>query len=170
MGMFFAMDQDQKRRLPIPHADRLTTRHSQPRRSVPFSLISMSALTPEQLDRLQSLLDERERSLRSHLQRENDTRDQYLQVASEAPDPGDASFATLSIDLGNAAVGRDLSELRAIGAARRRIERGDYGDCAHCGYEIPYARLLAQPTAERCAPCQNNFERTHAEGGNRSSL
>lgn len=130
----------------------------------------MAALTDNQLDHLRHLLTEREAVLHAHLEQENAAKDEYVQVASEAPDPGDASFATLSIDLGNAAVGRDLAELRSIAAARRRIGRGQYGECAHCGYEIPYARLAAQPTAERCAPCQNVFERTHAEGAGRSSL
>ena len=132
--------------------------------------MSMDALTENQLDHLRHLLDQREAALRSHLQQESDAREEYVQVASEAPDPGDASFATLSIDLGNAAVGRDLAELRGIAGARRRIERGEYGECVLCGDEIPYARLTAQPTAERCAPCQHTFERTHAEGGSRSFL
>lgn len=130
----------------------------------------MAALTDNQLDHLRHLLSGRETALHAHLQQENAAKEEYAQVASETPDPGDASFATLSIDLGNAAVGRDLAELRSIAAARRRIERGEYGECVHCGYEIPYARLAAQPTAERCAPCQNVFERTHAEGPGRSSL
>lgn len=131
----------------------------------------MADLTQDQLDHLQRLLDEREGALRAHLQRENESKDDFVQVASEAPDPGDASFATLSIDLGNAAVGRDLAELRAIDFARRRIQRGDYGECSLCGYDIPYERLEAQPIAERCAPCQSTFERTHAgETGIRSSM
>ena len=130
----------------------------------------MAALEENQLAHLQRLLDEREQALRLQLQRGTETREEYLQVASEAPDSGDASFATLSIDLGNAAAGRDLAGLSRIAAARRRIERGGYGECNHCGYDIPYARLIAQPTAERCAPCQNNFERIHGEGGARSSF
>lgn len=134
------------------------------------TVFAMAALTKKQLDQLKQLLDEREQVLRSHLQRDTAAREKFVQVASEAPDSGDASFATLSMDLGNAAVERDLVELRHIASARCRIGRGDYGVCALCGYEIPYARLVAQPTAARCAPCQNNFERTHADGVSRSSL
>ena len=89
---------------------------------------------------------------------------------SSEPDPGDASFADLSVDLGNAAIGRDLTELRAVEGALARIKNGTYGECGECGYEIPYERLLAQPTAERCTACQGTFERTHAEHGRGATM
>ncbi|HEX7635037.1 MAG TPA: TraR/DksA C4-type zinc finger protein, partial [Noviherbaspirillum sp.] len=52
---------------------------------------------------------------------------------------------------------------RAIEAARIRMENGAYGDCASCETEIPYERLKVQPTAERCAPCQETYEKTHVD-------
>ena len=130
----------------------------------------MIKMTRTRLDHLQHLLDERERILQAHLQQEHAAREDFVQVASEAPDSGDSSFATLSIDLDNAAAGRDMAELRAIEAARQRMHSGDYGECIQCSCEIPFDRLLAQPTAVRCAPCQNNFERTHADTGSRASM
>jgi DnaK suppressor protein len=130
----------------------------------------MTKLTRIQFDHLQQMLSEREQALQSHLQREDAAREDFVQVASEVPDSGDSSFATLSIDLDNAAVSRDMTELRAIEATRQRMHRGEYGECVQCGCEIPYDRLLAQPTAVRCAPCQNIFERTHAETGIRTSM
>lgn len=130
----------------------------------------MPALTKIQLDHLQDLLDQRETMLRSHLQQENAEKDEFVQVASEVPDAGDSSFATLTMDLGNAAVGRDVGELRAIDSARKRIEQDEYGDCIQCGSEIPYERLIVQPTAARCAPCQGNYERTHGDTAGRTSL
>lgn len=123
----------------------------------------MAKLTKESLRDLQGLLDRREAVLRSDIQRETGMQDNYADIATQAPDPGDASFADLSVDLGNAAVTRDLMELRAIEAARMRMEHGIYGDCLECGYEIPLQRLLAQPTAERCAPCQEAYEKTHVD-------
>ena len=123
----------------------------------------MSNLTQEQLAHLKQLLDERAKELRADLYREVNERDDFLDVASEAPDPGDSSFANLSVDLGNAAVTRDIVELRAIEAARNRMENGTYGDCVNCETEIPYERLKVQPTAERCAPCQNMYEKTHGD-------
>ncbi len=130
----------------------------------------MPALTKTQLDHLHDLLDRREGVLRAHLQQENAEKDEFVQVASEVPDAGDSSFATLTMDLGNAAVGRDMGELRAIDAARQRMGRDEYGDCVGCGSEIPYERLIVQPTAARCAPCQGKYERTHGETAGRSSL
>jgi DnaK suppressor protein len=123
----------------------------------------MSTLTKEILKDLQGLLDQREAALRNDLRREVAVQDNYAEIASQAPDPGDASFADLSVDLGNAAVTRDLVELRAIDAARMRMQHGVYGECIECGYDIPRERLLAQPTAERCAPCQEAYEKTHVD-------
>ena len=123
----------------------------------------MGNLTDEKLHRLQNLLREREQILRSDIAREAGIRDDYADVASPIPDAGDASFADLSVDLGNAAVARDLGELRAIEATRIRMEQDTYGECADCGFDIPYERLEAQPTAERCAPCQEAYEKTHVD-------
>lgn len=123
----------------------------------------MAHLTEEQLAHLKQLLDEREKVLRADLQREVGEKDDYVDVATEAPDPGDSSFANLSVDLGNAAVTRDITELRKIEAARQRMENGTYGECVECETEIPYGRLEVQPTAERCAPCQEMYEKTHVD-------
>ncbi|HEX2530441.1 MAG TPA: TraR/DksA family transcriptional regulator [Burkholderiaceae bacterium] len=123
----------------------------------------MENLTKKQLDHLEDLLNQREAALRSDIHREVGIQDEYAQVASEAPDPGDAAFADLSVDLGNAAVTRDLIELRAIASARKRIDKGTYGECIECGYAIPYERMQAHPTAERCAPCQDVYEKTHMD-------
>lgn len=123
----------------------------------------MEYLTREQLAHLQQLLNDRERALRADMQREIAQKDDFRDVASEAPDSGDSSFASLSLDLENAAVSRDVAELRAIEGARARMENGTYGICVECETEIPYERLLVQPTAERCLPDQDMYEKTHAD-------
>jgi RNA polymerase-binding protein DksA len=123
----------------------------------------MANLTQEQIAHLKQLLNERERALRADMQREVEQKADYRDVASEAPDPGDSSFASLEVDLENASVTRDLTELRKIEAARTRMENGTYGECIQCETEIPYERLLVQPTAERCAPCQDMYEKTHGD-------
>ncbi len=124
----------------------------------------MEQLNEQQKSNLSKALSERESALREEIRREVIAQDNYVQLASEVPDPGDQSFANLSVDLGNAAVTRDVNELRAVELARRRLERGAYGECVACGYPIPFERLQAMPTAERCAPCQENYELTHHEG------
>jgi RNA polymerase-binding protein DksA len=123
----------------------------------------MTNLTQEQLSQVEQLLNERERVLRVDMHREVEQKEDFRDVASEAPDPGDSSFASLEVDLENAAVTRDITELRKIEAARGRIHNGTYGECVECETEIPYERLLVQPTAERCAPCQDMYEKTHVD-------
>ena len=130
----------------------------------------MSNLSDGQLAELKQMLDNRYKELTTELQREVNDQDDYLDVATEAPDPGDSSFANLAVDLGNAAITRDVVELRSIEAARIRMENGTYGDCVTCETEIPYERLKVQPTAERCAPCQEAWEKTHAEGGRGATM
>jgi len=130
----------------------------------------MSNLSVEQLAELKHMLDERYKELTDELHRAVNEQDGFLDVATEAPDPGDSSFANLSVDLGNAAITRDITELRAIEGARHRMENGTYGDCVRCETDIPYERLKVQPTAERCAPCQEAHEKTHAEGSRGATM
>jgi hypothetical protein len=78
--------------------------------------------------------------------------------------------ANLSVDLGNAAVTRDVTELRAIELAQKKMLTGSYGECVTCGYAIPFERLMAVLSAERCAPCQEKFERTHMDGMRGASM
>jgi DnaK suppressor protein len=53
------------------------------------------------------------------------------------------------------------SRLSAAQEALRRLETDTgYGICNHCGTEIPEARLLALPFAQRCIICQEAAEGT----------
>lgn len=45
------------------------------------------------------------------------------------------------------------AELRQIGAALQRIERGEFGDCLKCGVAIPVQRLQYNPAAALCVSC-----------------
>ena len=62
-----------------------------------------------------------------------------------------------------------INELRDIEAAMRRLNVGAYGVCIECDDELEVERLRAYPTAKRCLPCQQNYERNHA-GNKHSSL
>lgn len=130
----------------------------------------MDTLNEQQINHLRIVLEERELALREEIRREVNLQDDFVQLASEVPDSGDLSFANLSIDLGNAAVTRDMTELRAIELARKRINLSAYGECISCGYPIPYERLMAMPAAERCAPCQESYERSHSDGMKGSTM
>lgn len=130
----------------------------------------MEKLEPQQIEQILKTLDARQKALEEEVRAERAQQDDYLDLASEVPDAGDASFASLSVDLGNASVVRDVNELNAIVRARARIADGSYGECLECGYTIPFERLEAQPTAERCAPCQNVYEKTHADARKGATL
>jgi DnaK suppressor protein len=130
----------------------------------------MPAFNDEQLNQLRDRLTARAKELRDDMRREANDREDHVDVATEAPDPGDSSFANLTVDLGNAAISRDIFEMRAIEAALARMDDGSYGECLDCSTDIPYERLQVQPTAERCTPCQEMFEKTHAEGARGATL
>lgn len=125
----------------------------------------MANLTQQQLSELKQLLDKRYSELQDELHTEVNNRDDYLDVATEVPDPGDSSFANLAVDLDNAAVTRDLGELRAIEAAQARMAEDVYGSCVDCDTDIPVERLKVQPIAERCTSCQEIYEKTHLNAG-----
>ncbi|MBU1361545.1 MAG: TraR/DksA family transcriptional regulator [Gammaproteobacteria bacterium] len=52
----------------------------------------------------------------------------------------------------------DRTRLQDIESALQRIAEGRYGVCIDCDADIPRDRLLAQPTAIRCAGCQSEHE------------
>jgi DnaK suppressor protein len=57
----------------------------------------------------------------------------------------------------------DHATARAADVALQRIADGSYGVCQDCGRAIAWARLLALPTALRCAACQQAYERSHGK-------
>ena len=125
------------------------------------------ALTPHQTQKLHTAIEQRRDALLAELREdvERVRRDRFEDLAGSAPDPGDQSVATLIADLDHADVGRDLSELRGLEAARTRLADGSYGICADCGGDIGFERLKASPAAIRCIACQTAHEKTYASPG-----
>lgn len=122
------------------------------------------ALTPEQTQELQRTVEQRRAALlaevRSDLGKVRE--DRLADLAGPVGDPGDESVASLISDLDQADATRDILELRMLDAARQRMADGSYGMCSNCGQDIGFARLQANPAAERCISCQTQFEKTHA--------
>jgi DnaK suppressor protein len=118
-------------------------------------------LTLEQLRHFKGLLKARFKQLRweirDELLRSHDAR--YQKLAGEVHDSGDEAVADLLTDISHADVRRDVEEIRDIDAALLRIADGSYGVCSDCGGDIPIERLKAYPTAKRCRPCQERYER-----------
>jgi DnaK suppressor protein len=84
-------------------------------------------------------------------------------LAGPSPDHEVGSFADDAEahrlgDIHDAELEINRTRLRNIERAQRRVAGGSYGICTDCGQEIPRARLLAEPSAVRCAPCQAALE------------
>ena len=120
------------------------------------------AFTDQQLQKLQTVIEQRRAALIDELKDDwqRVRRDQDDLIGS-VPDPGDASVATLIADLDKADLGRDLSELRGLEAARARMAEGNYGVCIDCGRDIGFERLQVNPSAVRCIDDQTKYETTH---------
>jgi DnaK suppressor protein len=138
----------------------------------PFMIgrMEMADLTAQQLSQLKHSLEQRSLQLRDDLERDLSEKSDHIDLATEAPDPGDSSFANLTVDLSNAEALRDLNELRAVGAALLRVDEGTYGVCTSCGTDIPFERLKVQPMAQRCARCQEVWEKTHGNMGRNATM
>jgi len=123
-------------------------------------------LTPEQHREFEALLRARRQLLNAEV---NDRLEQTSNVQSMTSgtvgDPGDESVAFMMTDLSLAEATRDVNELRAVDAALRRLDDGDYGYCTDCGSDIGYERLKAYPTATRCVTCQSQHEKVYASQG-----
>lgn len=122
------------------------------------------AMDERQTEELRRMIDERRRALLAEVQ-DGTARvreDSFEDLAGAAPDAGDESVATLIGDIDHADVSRDMAELRALEAAKGRMDDGSYGVCVDCGGEIEYARLKAAPAAPRCIRCQTLHEKTFA--------
>ena len=87
---------------------------------------------------------------------------QYIDLAGEVHDRGDESVADELIAVENALTERHVRELREIKAAQQRLATGKIEQCADCGDEIGFERLLANPVARRCIECQQRHDRTYA--------
>jgi DnaK suppressor protein len=94
--------------------------------------------TIEQRETLQHLLESRAAVLREEV--------------------GEDVKADLNAEPEAASLAVDVMELRAVEAALARVHEPDFGVCADCSAEIPFSRLLANPSAARCLACQRRVE------------
>jgi RNA polymerase-binding protein DksA len=125
----------------------------------------MNVDTQLHLTTLRGLLSYQLAELRTELHAATLARERGLAEVptTEVTDLKDDAVAEQQSDLSDAAQERLRLELARCEAALRRLDDECYGDCCDCGEAIPWPRLLAQPSAERCVDCQRAFERaSHA--------
>ncbi len=130
----------------------------------------MAALTEAQRERLGILLDQQRSALLEEIRNELLASDvqHFRDLAGRVTDVGDEAVADALADLNAAMIDRHVQALRAIEAAQARLAQGDVGVCIDCGADIGWARLEAQPTAQRCIQCQTTHEKTYAHEGHPS--
>jgi DnaK suppressor protein len=121
----------------------------------------MTKTTTRQLRPLLRQFAHREAALREEIAREiaqvESLRESELE--ERIGDSADHAETQLRASLENRLIDHRLDEMRALCAARERIENGTFGLCVDCGEAIGAARLAALPTAARCAACQSAQER-----------
>lgn len=122
----------------------------------------MSAISQEKRAEFTVILKRRYRELWSDIQRELAAAAPYGEIAGETHDLEDEATADLLVDINLADIHRNIGEMRDIEAALERIAARSYGTCCDCSEDIARERLRAWPTAKRCQPCQQRFERQHA--------
>ena len=127
----------------------------------------MASLTQAQIAGLQRRLQQRRMELRAEIREELLAADdmRYTDLAGRVHYSGDESVADLLADLDVARIDRQVTEIRGIEAALRRVDMGVYGVCRECDGDIAFERLQSQPAAERCVACQEQHERSYAHEG-----
>jgi DnaK suppressor protein len=108
---------------------------------------------------LKQMLEDRRRDIHDRLRSLRETLP--AQVA-EVKDAEEQSVEDFVQDVELALMEMKSETLSQIDEAIRRLERGAYGTCAHCGREIAEARLKALPFATLCLECQENEEEARA--------
>jgi len=123
-------------------------------------------LQDSQIKQLKRLLDERYDELWDEVGQElgQSVKERFQQIAGEAQDLEDRSFADLITDLNVSIMDKHVQETRDVNDALVRIKKGTYGICEGCGEHIEFERLQVYPTATRCTRCQQAWEKSHAGG------
>jgi DnaK suppressor protein len=117
------------------------------------------ALTPAQIDTLDQLLRARQQSLRALLQeREHGLSKVDQALEQRQADGEDGRPLALEHEVDATLSDIDHRELRAVEAALLRLRQPGYGACIDCGTGIAFARLQAEPQAQRCVACAGAAE------------
>ena len=120
-----------------------------------------ATLSPDQLAELTRRLDDREAQVHRELRDADEAGDDSMAASGDVGDAADVGDDRFRAGMAHVDRQRDREEAMAIDAARARMADGSYGECVDCGVAIPVERLMAQPTALRCVPCQTRYEKTH---------
>jgi RNA polymerase-binding transcription factor DksA len=127
----------------------------------------MSNLTDVQIQQIAEAIQQRKQTLRAEIrdELERSGHEGFADLAGEVADAGDSSVADLLMDENMTLVSRQVEEFSGLETAQQRLGRPGFGECAECGGDIAFQRLLAEPDATRCIECQSQHEKTFAHNG-----
>ena len=112
-------------------------------------------MDPERLEFFRNLLKER---LGALLSEAGTTVTSLTGEKENLADPIDLASMESNRDFQLRIRDRERVLIHKIQEALERIDKGDYGICAHCGNEISEKRLLARPVATHCIDCKTELE------------
>lgn len=120
----------------------------------------MSHLSKEQRQRLRELLETHRRQLRADIRDELLRKDseQYGELAGQVHDAGEESVADMLVEINAVVLSQSIRALREVEATLGCLDGEQYGCCIDCDEPIPFARLEASPTTQRCVKHQEAFE------------
>lgn len=128
---------------PNPAALRSGRRGALPATPTPWHAARVEHLSEAQLEQLKERLEHERADLRARLavhEQEARAHDAQIEVQDAAMQEQLRTESAL-------VAGRERTRLGEVEAALQRMRDGDYGLCEETDEEIPFARLLAEPTA-----------------------
>jgi RNA polymerase-binding transcription factor DksA len=130
----------------------------------------MAGLSPQQIDHLSQLMDQRWtrefKEIRSLIDNVAGLRERVA-LGERPSDPSDEALLHTLATVDEAQIRQNTQDVRDIVTARQRIAAGKYGTCTDCDADIDYERLLVYPTAKRCINCQREHEEKKARAAGR---
>ena len=72
-------------------------------------------------------------------------------------DKGEESAANSVVAVERALISKHERERSQVLSALERLRTDSYGECTQCGLAIDVERLMIEPAASRCLPCQEKF-------------
>jgi RNA polymerase-binding transcription factor len=124
----------------------------------------VTPLSTTDLEQLSFALRERRAraggAVHDRLHRHGLTTHEDAALPNRREDTDDDAAADTATRMDIATVARAADELASLDEALQRLTDGDYGLCVECGEAIARERLFINPTATRCAECQQFEERS----------
>ncbi|WP_077624132.1 TraR/DksA C4-type zinc finger protein [Sediminibacillus massiliensis] len=112
-------------------------------------------LNPSQISKCREMLTERKKHLEDHLEDHYGlhyelVKESMSELSNYDNHPGDLGSELFEREKDVALNEHAEREMKDINTALELMESGQYGKCEICNADIPYERLLAMPTTNRC--------------------